>query len=68
LITNARWHLDIEPFDLQETRKRFIQFEIGSYVSWCGAVGFKIGPVDLLTCETNAIIHEVSDCPDCRNH
>lgn len=68
LITNARWHLDIETIALQATRKRFDQVEIGSYACWCGAVGFKIGPVDLLTCETNAIIHEVSDCPDCRNH
>jgi len=65
LITNARWHLDIETIDLQAPRLKFDQVEFGSFACWCGAVGFKVGPVDLFTPLTSAIIHEVSDCPDC---
>lgn len=68
LITNARWHLDVETIALQAPRIDFDQFQVGRYACWCGAVGFKIGPVDLLTPETIEIVYEVSDCPDCLQH
>ena len=67
LITNARWHLGVETIDLQAPRIRYEQVKVGRFACWCGAVGFKIGSVDLLTSETEAIIHEVSNCPACSN-
>ena len=65
LITNARWHMGVETVDLLAPRIAFEQVKIGWYACWCGAVGFKNGPAELLTPETDAIIHEVIDCPDC---
>ena len=68
LITNARWRMSVETIDLLAPRISFEQVKIGWYACWCGAVGFKSGPVELLTPEVNAIIHEVIDCPDCLHH
>jgi hypothetical protein len=68
LITNARWHMDVETIALQASRKKFEKVKIGWYACWCGAVGFKNGSAELLTPETNAIIHEVIDCPACSHH
>jgi hypothetical protein len=68
LITNARWRMAVETIDLQAPRIKYDRVKIGWYACWCGAVGFKNGPVDLLTPETNAIIHEIIDCPDCSHH
>ena len=68
LITNARWRLSVETIDLLAPRIKFEKVKIGSYACWCGAVGFKDGPVELLTPENNAIIHEVIDCPNCLHH
>jgi hypothetical protein len=65
LITNARWRMSVETITLQAPRIAFEQVKIGWYACWCGAAGFKNGPVELLTPKTNAIIHEVIDCPDC---
>ena len=68
LITNARWRMAVETVALQTLRIKFEQVKIGWYACWCGAVGFKNGPAELLTPETNAIIHEVIDCPNCLHH
>jgi SAM-dependent methyltransferase len=68
LITNARWRMSVETIDLLAPRIKFKQLKIGSYACWCGAVGFIDGPVELLTPENNAIIHEVIDCPNCLHH
>jgi hypothetical protein len=65
LITNARWHIAVETIALQVPPIKFEKVKIGWYACWCGAVGFKNGPAELLTPETNAIIHEVIDCPTC---
>ena len=65
LITNARWHMAVETVALQAPRIHYKQVKIGWYACWCGAVGFKSGPAELLTPETDAIIHEIIDCPDC---
>jgi SAM-dependent methyltransferase len=65
LVTNARWRMSVETIDLLAPRIKFEQIKIGWYACWCGTVGFKSGPVELLTPEANAIIHEVIDCPDC---
>ncbi len=68
LITNARWRMSVETIDFLAPRIKFEQVKIGWYACWCGAVGFKNGLVELLTPETDAIIHEVIDCPDCLHH
>jgi len=68
LVTNARWHMNIENIDLLAPRVKFEEVNIGWYACWCGAVGFKSGPVELLTPETDAIIHEVINCPACLQH
>jgi len=68
LITNARWRMAVESIALQAPRITFAEMEIGWYACWCGAVGFKTGPVELLTPGTNEIIHEVIACPDCLEH
>jgi hypothetical protein len=68
LITNARWRMAVETIALQAPRIKFEQVELGWYACWCGAVGFKNGLAELLTPETNAIIHEVIDCPDCSHY
>jgi SAM-dependent methyltransferase len=65
LITNARWRMAVESIDLQALQTKFEDVKIGWYACWCGAVGFKNGPVELLTPETNEITHEVIDCPEC---
>jgi hypothetical protein len=65
LITNARWGMGVETIALQTTRIRFEQVKIGWYACWCGAVGFKNGAPELLTAGSEAIIHEIIDCPSC---
>jgi SAM-dependent methyltransferase len=65
LITNARWHMGVETIDLQSPRTSFDAIRIGWYACWCGAVGFKNGEPELLTPETEAIIYEIMDCPNC---
>jgi len=68
LITNARWHMAVETIALQAPRMKFEEVKIGWYACWCGAVGFKTGSAELLTPESDLIIHEVMDCPDCLHH
>lgn len=66
LITNARWGMNIEVIDLNNTRITHENLAFGWYACGCGAVGFKPGSPDLITPETEAVIHEIIDCPDCR--
>ena len=68
LITNARWGMDVEVVDLQSARASYENIEIGWYACWCGAVGFKTGNPEYITPETEAIVHEVSDCPNCKTN
>lgn len=65
-ITNARWGMNVEVIDLQAARISYENIEIGWYACWCGAVGFKSGSSEHLTSATEAIIHEVVDCPNCK--
>lgn len=65
LITNARWRMGVEAVSLQASRIPFRQVRIGWCACWCGATGFKSGPVEELSPETEAIIYEVVDCPNC---
>ncbi len=65
LITNARWRMSVETIALQTPRARFEDVKIGWYACWCGAAGFKNGPVERFTPEVDAMIYEVIDCPAC---
>jgi hypothetical protein len=68
LITNARWHLDVEAVQLQKLRENFTDFDIGWYACWCGTAGFKTGAVELFSPELDAVVHEVVECPYCCEH
>jgi len=65
LITNARWHLDVEWIDLQAPRLPFDQVPWGWYACVCGQVGFLPGPPEALTEELMLKVHEVAYCPAC---
>jgi SAM-dependent methyltransferase len=65
LVTNARWHFAVEAVQLQTIRESFTDFELGWYACWCGAAGFKTGPVELFTPELDTVVHEVVECPYC---
>lgn len=65
LITNARWRMGVEVVDLLAEGKPFAGASMGWYACLCGAVGFKQGPVEHWTFETDKIVHEVSSCPQC---
>jgi hypothetical protein len=66
LITNARWGMGVEVIALQAPRLAYQQLLIGWYACWCGAAGFKPGPVELLTPALDTIQHEVRHCPRCQ--
>jgi hypothetical protein len=65
LITNARWRMGVEAVDLQAPRLVFKDAPMGWYACWCGAVGFKEGPVEAWTAALDAITNEVTACPKC---
>ncbi|HEY3312222.1 MAG TPA: methyltransferase domain-containing protein [Anaerolineales bacterium] len=66
LITNARWRMGVELITLNAPRLGFEKLEIGWYACECGSAGFKSGSPELLTPATEAVIHEVTNCPNCR--
>ncbi len=66
LVTNARWRMGVEVVKLQdEARLPYASLELGAYACWCGAVGFKPGPVEKLTPKIADKVSEVIDCPQC---
>jgi hypothetical protein len=65
LITNARWRMGVEQIFLPVDRIPYLDVKMGWYACWCGAAGFKPGPVGELTAELDWITAEVSDCPEC---
>ncbi|MCU0489513.1 MAG: hypothetical protein MUE67_11250 [Anaerolineales bacterium] len=65
LATNARWRMGVEIIDLFAQRQSYLKACPGWYACWCGAVGFKPGPVEEYQPETDQIIHEINICPDC---
>jgi hypothetical protein len=68
LITNARWGLDVEVIDLQTPRRLYAAAPMGWYACWCGQTGFKPGRVEMFTPEMETAVHEVIDCPNCREN
>jgi len=66
LITNARWRMSVEVVDLCVERTSFKDADMGWYACLCGAAGFKVGSAEQWSIETDKVIHEVSDCPQCK--
>jgi len=68
LITNARWRMSVEEVDLQAERTLFKSIAIGWYACLCGATGFKECPADVehWSTEMDKLIHEVANCPQCK--
>lgn len=65
LITNARWHMDVETVNLLVQRKPFTGAVMGWYACICGGTGFKEGPAKHWSPEMDQITNEVSGCPQC---
>ena len=65
LITNARWHLDVEVVDLVRPPISYADAAMGWYACSCGHVGFKEGPAEDWSCEMDRMTNEVSNCPEC---
>jgi hypothetical protein len=68
LITNARWHMDVENVDLVRRLAAYDQIPMGWYACDCGAVGFKPGPAESWTAEHDARTHAVRTCPTCTSN
>jgi len=66
LITNARWRLGVEAIDLTALPVAYEQLDMGAYACACGSVGFKPGPVQLLTPDMFETAAEVTGCPNCQ--
>ena len=67
LITNARWHMDVEIVNLLVQRKPFTDAGMGWYACSCGGTGFKEGPAEHWSPEMDQVINELSNCPQCLN-
>ena len=65
LITNARWHMDVEVVDLQVQRKPLAEAGMGWYACLCGGTGFKEGPAENWSIEKDRAVNELSSCPQC---
>jgi hypothetical protein len=65
LISNARWRYEPEVIDLQSRRLLYERLGMGFYACWCGATGFKEGPVEKLTSDMLEKVYEVKGCPHC---
>jgi hypothetical protein len=65
LVTNARWHMDVEEVNLFAQRQPFVEADMGWYACLCGAIGFKEGPAEHWSMEMDRRISEVFDCPQC---
>jgi SAM-dependent methyltransferase len=65
LISNARWRFDPEEIDLTCKRSPYERFGMGWYACWCGATGFKEGPVEKISPELMEVVSELRDCPEC---
>ena len=68
LITNARWRMGVEEVDLWAERIPFHNRLMGWYACWCGGTGFNVGPADVTqwSIEMDKLIHEVRECPQCK--
>lgn len=65
LITNARWHLDVEVIDLAPALP-WVALTMGWYACRrCGAVGFRETDPVRITAATLAVVQDVEGCPSC---
>ena len=65
LITNARWHMDVEVVNLVCRRKPYGEASMGWYGCLCGGTGFIEGPAEDWSLEMDRVVNELSDCPNC---
>jgi len=65
LMTNARWHMDVETVNLLVQRKPLTDLGMGWYACICGGTGFKEGPAEHWSPKMDQITNEVSSCPQC---
>jgi SAM-dependent methyltransferase len=65
LISNARWRYEPEVIDLQARRLPYEQLGMGWYACWCGATGFREGPVEKISTGLLETVYEVQNCPKC---
>lgn len=65
LVTNARWHMDVEMVNLLAPRKPFAEAGMGWYACICGGTGFKEGPAEQWSLEMDQITNELSNCLQC---
>jgi Ribosomal RNA adenine dimethylase len=65
LISNARWRYEPEVIDLLAIRLPYEKLGMGWFACWCGATGFKEGPVEKISAKLLEIVYEVQDCPKC---
>jgi SAM-dependent methyltransferase len=65
LISNARWRYEPEMINLQQPRIPYEQLDMGWYACWCGATGFKEGPVEKVNTGLLETVYEVQGCPKC---
>jgi hypothetical protein len=61
----AGWGMGVEIIHLRLPRMLHRTAPMGWYACWCGATGFKPGPVERYQAEMETAVHEVIDCPDC---
>jgi SAM-dependent methyltransferase len=66
LVTNARWHMNVEVVNLSAQRSSFAESGMGWYACLCGGTGFKEGLAEHWSTEMDQITNEVSDCPQCK--
>jgi hypothetical protein len=65
LLTNARWRMNVEAVNLSAQRIPFDEAHMGWYACLCGATGFKEGPAEQWSLESDERINEVTGCPQC---
>jgi hypothetical protein len=66
LLTNARWGLAVEKVDLLVERVSYTAVPLGWFACHCGETGFIPGPPEKLTPDSEKFVHEVYDCPGCK--
>lgn len=68
LITNARWRMSVETVDVWKEHIPWQEAGMGWYACQCGGTGFQEGPAEQWTADMDRVIHEVVQCPRCRQN
>jgi hypothetical protein len=65
LLTNARWRMSVERIEIASGARPYAETAMGWYACRCGRTGFKEGPADDWSFETDRMVSEVANCPHC---